>query len=366
MRILFVKRRLDYSSTTSYSMDLATALVRRGERVQICTTGGQLREKFHTLGVETYRAKFNVFSFRKLLGFLQDFGPDLIHVQSLASLPLGRKIARRLQRPYLVTVHRRPGPNAPRVRASQVCGVIAVNEVIREALVNEQDLPKSMIRVIKRGVDLAALKLEPTPDPGPGERRIPVVGSVGRLTPEKGHQTLIAAARRILDGGLEAHFVIVGEGEEERRLRALVKELRLESHVTFCPPMASLSDVYGLFDVVALPVLKSGVGATALEAMAMGKPVIASAVGEMLDLGHDGHTGVLVPEGDAGLLADRIVELLSQPELMAQLGRQARAWVEENFQLDPMVDATRDFYKELLAGLREELELESSVSRRKR
>jgi glycosyltransferase involved in cell wall biosynthesis len=360
MRLLFVNHRLDFTSTSSYTLGLATSLRKRGERVRILTAGGRLRADFRRAGIETYRARFNFFSFRKLIGFLRDFDPDLIHVQHLPGLPLGRRVALKLGKPHLVTVHRRPDPKDPRIAGDLMRGVIAVSEGIREALVNRQNLSKGLIRVIRRGVDLTALKPEA---PGREEsegKHIPVVGTVGRLTREKGHHTLIAAARRILDGGLPVHFVIVGEGDEEPRLRALVKKLQLERYVTFSPHAPSLTDLYRMFDIVALPVLKSGVGATALEAMAMGKPIVGSAVGEMVHIVQNGRTGVLVPEGDAGLLADRIVDLLIQPDLMQQLGRQARAWVEENCGLSPMVEATCEFYGEVISQLRETGELQGT------
>lgn len=363
MRLLFVDERIEYSCAASYGLDLASSLLGDGEEVRLVTTGGDLIRKFRERGVETYRAKFNLFSFRKLIEFLQEYDPHLIHVLSLPSARMGAKIARRLETPFIVTVHRRPPGRVPSLESSLLGGVIALNEVIREALVNVQNLAKSRIRVIRRGVDLRRLR---SPRPGEGEagsaaedagERIPVVGSVGRLSPEKGHQFLISAARMVLDRGVEAHFAIVGEGPEEARLREQVKRLDLLHHVTFSPHLPDPADLYSLFDIVALPVLRSGVGVTALEAMALGKPLVASAVGEMLQLVEDGTTGLLTPEGNAEALADRIVELISSPQRMARIGAEGRRWVEENFALQPMIVSTRAYYEEVLASLREEQEL---------
>ena len=87
----------------------------------------------------------------------------------------------------------------------------------------------------------------------------------------------------------------------------------------------------------------------------MGKPLVASAVGEMLHLVQDGRTGLLVAESDSDELADRIIQLIENPALMGELGRQGRSWVEENFVLEPMVNATRNYDEEVLSGLGEEL-----------
>ncbi len=360
MRLLFLNERVDYASATSYSIDLASALMERGHRVQLCTTGGQLAGDFRTRGVETYVAKFNLFAFRKLLQYLRDYDADIVHVQSLRSVPFARRIASRLGKPVMVTVHTRPVPDAPVLDDSNLCGAIAVNEVIREALVNDQNLPKNSVRVIRRGVDLQGFSpAEEEPWRGEGDR-LPVIGSVGRLQRDKGHQVLIRAARRIIDAGCEAHFAVVGDGPQEPELRRLVHELDLRLSVTFSAHIAARQDLFRLFDIVAAPVLKTGVAVTAIEAMAMRKPLIASGVGEMLHIVQDGVTGHLVPEGDDEFLAAKILEVLRNPDEMRAVAARARAWVEKNFALEPMVDATVEFYEDALRDLEEGRALEAA------
>lgn len=355
MRFLFLNEKLTYAGTSIYTLDLGRALLRRGDEVRCCTTGGDLKKTFVESGIETYFVRFNPFSFFKLLEFLQDYDPDLLHIQNLRSASFGRRIAHRLGVPYVLTAHRSPHASAPRIDDDLLAGVIASNEVIREALVNNLHVPKSLIRVIPRGIDTSFLS--PGADGWPSARGrgwLPVVGSVGRLDPVKGHETFLRAARRVLDAGVEAMFVIVGEGPDESRLRAIVKELDLRYHVTFSPHIPSRKALYRTFDVVVVPILRGGVGSTALEGMSMGKPVIASAVGELLHIVQDGKTGLLVPERDEGALADRIRELLSSPELCTRLGAAAREYVLESFSLEPMVDATRLYYDEVLARILEE------------
>jgi len=177
---------------------------------------------------------------------------------------------------------------------------------------------------------------------------------VGSLERVRGPYVLLRAARRLLDRGVEAMFAIVGEGEEEHALRKLAKDLRLEHHVMFSPHLPDRRELYRVFDIVVVPTLRGGVGSTALEAMAMAKPVVASAVGEILHLAEDGKTALLVPEGDEEALADRIIDLIRQPELSRALGRKARAHVVENFSLAPMIKATQHFYEEIRGNLEEQ------------
>ena len=108
-----------------------------------------------------------------------------------------------------------------------------------------------------------------------------------------------------------------------------------------------------------MPVLKGGVGVTAIESMAMGRPLITSGLGEMLHLVKDGETGLLFPEGDVEALAARILELLRNPEEISRIGESARSWVEKEFVLEPMVDETLDFYAECLDRIDEERTIEA-------
>jgi glycosyltransferase involved in cell wall biosynthesis len=350
MRLLLLNEKLDFTSTSSYNLDLATSLQRLGDEVRLCITGGALRDVFREQGIETYCARLNFLSFRKLIQFLREYSPELIHVQNQRSAPFALRFSRRLGIPHVVTVHRVPAPDSPRLSHPQLAGVIAVSEVIRAALVNDQGIPKSLVRVIRHGVNLDVLKPEPSGREAPaGERRrLPVIGSIGRLAHVKGHHVLIEAARHVLNRGVEAMFMIVGDGPEEPALRQMVRGLKLEHNVTFSPHLPGLSALYRIFDIVVVPTLRGGVGATALEAMAMGKPVVASAVGEILHLIQDRRTGLLFPESDSRALADRITELARDPELARSLGAEARAHVAEEFALAPMVKATRQFYEDAL------------------
>jgi len=199
MRILFINERVDYSNATSYSLDLATALAERGHEVQVCTGGGELLEQFRERSIETYEVSFNMLSMYKLMGYLRKFDPDLVHVQSFRSYEFGRKMTSRLEKPVVLTVHTRPDPGVRELRDRHLCGTIAANEVIREGLVNELNMDKKLVRVINRGIDLAAFRPGIRDYWSPEDERLPVVACVGQLSEEKGQHLLIQAAKLVLD-----------------------------------------------------------------------------------------------------------------------------------------------------------------------
>jgi glycosyltransferase involved in cell wall biosynthesis len=349
MNVLLVNRRLGYQSTTTYTYELSRAILARGHRLKLCAMGGELRDWFGKGGVEVLPVKFNFFSFRRLMRYLEEFDPDLIHIQNLRSLPLGHRLSERLGRPHLVTVHHVPETDglASELPHWLLTGAIAVNEDIRESLVNDHRIAKELIRVIPPGINLERF-VPGEPRDFRDEGRVPVVGAIGRLDPLKGFDHFLESIRKVIDQGHEAMFVIVGEGEEERSLRQKARDLKIEKVVTFAPPMPDIIDLYRSFDIVVMPTLRGGVGLTALEAMAMAKPVVASAVGEMLNIVLDGKTGFLVPEGDPDAIADRIVRLIGDPRLAIELGAAGRIRVSEIYSLPPMIGATEAFYQEIL------------------
>jgi glycosyltransferase involved in cell wall biosynthesis len=180
------------------------------------------------------------------------------------------------------------------------------------------------VRVIPSGVDVP-VRVAPEADP-------PEVLYAGRLSPEKGILDLVEAAR-----GLP--LTVVGDGP----LRAAVPSAR------GFVPHRELARLYGRAAVVACPSRREGFGVVCAEAMAHGRPVVATAVGGHLDLVVDGETGLLVPPGDVGALREALERLLGDPELRRRLGAAGRERARERFGWERVTAATLAAYEEALA-----------------
>jgi glycosyltransferase involved in cell wall biosynthesis len=175
------------------------------------------------------------------------------------------------------------------------------------------------IAVIPSGVDLP-------PEVGP-EANPPEVLYAGRLSPEKGVLELVEAARGL-------NLVVAGDGP----LRAQVPEA-----LGFVPP-EELARLYARAAVLACPSHREGFGVACLEAMAHGRPVVASAVGGLLDLVVDGETGVHVPPGDVPALRAALERLLGDRELRRRMGEAGRRRAAERFSWDAVTRQTVDLY----------------------
>jgi glycosyltransferase involved in cell wall biosynthesis len=177
-----------------------------------------------------------------------------------------------------------------------------------------------------------------------------VVITVARLHPQKGHRFLIEAIPAVMEEFPDTHFLFVGEGELQQDLLNHVKQLELESHVHFLGARQDIPELLALSDLFVLPSLWEGLPNAVLEAMAMGTPVIATAVDGCPEVIHNGKTGLLVPPGDSDALSQAICSLLGNAELRQALACAAQHWVVENCSEEKNISAFEQLYAQLVSG----------------
>lgn len=310
----------------------------------------------------------NVLGYRR---FLDEVRPQLMHVQH----PLERcEYARTVRRvegwrmPLVVTAHSLFGEHdeatirglmAPNLRAADL--VIGVSEHIAEQ-VAELGVDPSRVRVIRSGVDTARFRPVDCDQRTAARKRLglpmdtPIVLFVGNLEPRKQVDVLLRAMLQVRDTVANTELLVVGSGEsagaqdQTARLVHLRDELGLTETVRFAGRLGEdrLLDAYAAADVFALPSSSEAQGIVALEAMACGLPVVASAVGGLLGTIEDQQTGLLVASGDVEGLAVGLKALLSDPARRLRMGEAARRAVETRFTWSHAVAATREVYREVL------------------
>lgn len=175
-----------------------------------------------------------------------------------------------------------------------------------------------------------------------------VVGMVGRFMPQKGHRILIEAAEKLLGKNKDIRFVLVGDGELKNEIRDLAVTDGIEGKFHFFGQTDRIKSYYAMFDCLVLPSLWEGCPFTAMEAMAMGIPVIASSVGGVNEIIEDRVSGLLVPPADARALADAIEKLREDRRLREDLGEGGRQRVLEKFLLSDKIRNLEDIYQRLV------------------
>lgn len=203
------------------------------------------------------------------------------------------------------------------------------------------------ISVSPNGVELtrqgmaagASARLELGLDPGD-----PVVGSVGRLEPAKGHNYLLDALARLSERWPRLQCVLVGEGRLQAELTQMTKQLGLAGRVLFTGFRSDVMRLMEAFDVFALPSLTEGIPYALLEACASARPIVASRVGGVPEVIQDGRSGCLVAPADAAQLAAAIDGLLGDRQGAERLGRQAELDVTRDFSMTRMLAAVSNAY----------------------
>jgi glycosyltransferase involved in cell wall biosynthesis len=309
---------------------------------------------------------------RALLALLRRAPFDVVHAHSSKAGVLGRLAARRAGVPAVVyTPHAfafqgaagRPAGRLYR-SAERWLGHRATDRMIcvgrseRELALRQRIVPERTLALVENGIDpapfVAAARGGARPVASLDPSR-PLIGFVGRLAPQKGLDVLIEALRLLVDGGVEASCVLVGEGEESARLAALVARRDLESRVQFAGYRDDIPQVLAELDVFVLPSRYEALPYSLLEAMAAGCAVVASDIGGNRDLLVDGETGLLVPAGDPHALAEVLGGLLAGPDAAArraQLGRAAQAAAVARPTAAEMARETLALYRAVLAERR--------------
>jgi glycosyltransferase involved in cell wall biosynthesis len=243
---------------------------------------------------------------------------DLVHAHwlpsGLVAIATGKPFAVQLWGSDLELARRAPRLARRILRRARV--VIAPSSALAE---DARTIGAGEVAVIPSGVDLAAEVGE--------EAEPPEVLYAGRLSPEKGVLELVEAARGM-------NLVVAGDGP----LRDRVPQAR-----GFVPP-EELGRLYSRAAVVACPSHREGFGVACLEAMAHGRPVVASAVGGLLDLVVDGETGIHVPPGDVPALRAALERLLGDRELRRRMGEAGRRRAAEGFSWDAVTRETVELY----------------------
>lgn len=280
---------------------------------------------------------------------------DVVHVHGLKAAVVS--IAARV-RPRVLTIHNvvlddSAGASAPILRAleqripSRMDRTLAVSEEIRQRFATTAAFDEIAV-VVPAG---------PSPHPDRSSAQVrrdlgvgsaPLVTTVARLHPQKDVPTLLRAARIVVDARPDTRFVVVGGGPAEPELRALCVELGLGEAVQLVGQRPNAADELAAADVVALSSIWEGSPLVVAEALLLGRPVVATAVGAVPEAVIDGETGRLVPPRDPAALAAAIIELLDDPERAAVLAAAGHRVAVERFATDVLVDAVAVHYRGVL------------------
>ena len=377
-RILQILTRLAVRGVPRHVLDLSAGLLARGHQVEIVAGRsepgeGSLWEEASQRGIPaTYllalqRALSPTADAAAFLGLYRKIirtRPDIVHTHISKAGVLGRLAARLAGVP--VVVHTYHGQveelegsslksrllrGGEKLAARRTDALIAVSGETAAGLQALGLGRAAQYRVIRNGIDLKYFDPD-LASPSPAVSGSPLLGVIASLTPEKGLDLLLKALGSLAPRYPQLRLCLVGDGPLRGELEAQARGLGLEARVYFAGNVADVRPYLRAFDLLVVPSRREGQGRVLIEAMAMGRPVVAAHVGGIPELIRHGHNGWLVLPENPAALAQAIAALLDDPPLRAALAQEGRRGAEHTFGLEHMVTQVEQLYLELSAGSR--------------
>ena len=375
-RVALVAGDLAASGAQSITTSLARRLKVKGRDVMVLCSGGPGLEHLQAQGIPSvlYSGAASPWLFWKRKSVeaeLTEFKPDILHAQSHSLARYTKHLASLLDCPYLITVTERVAkPGKLPYDRKLLRGIIATDDPLREELVNVAKVPRELVSLIPNGVSLGSFRqFQPRPSQegngpdgaadggngkgkgGNGNGKTPVVGMISPTEKDRGLEVFLQAAQKVLEEKPEVHFLVSGKSSQTRKLRELVSKLGVRPSLTFVDHAESHGQLFSAMDVFVLPSTGDTHGVTLLEAMACGKPVVASGVGGVYSIVRDRETGLIVPRQDAQAMAQAVLDILDSPDFAQELSDQALETIESEFDQDALFEKLFRAYDGALAVL---------------
>jgi glycosyltransferase involved in cell wall biosynthesis len=316
-------------------------------------------ETLDALGIDiTYleKSRFDPGTLTTLLKVIDRKRIDVLHLHGYGATTFGRLAAAGLGIPVVLHEHANLTSTpwfqkiADRVLERYTDLAIAVSQSTAEFVIGARLVRPERVRVVYLGAPVGEFSLARTPAEVEAIRRelgvLPgelAIGTVTRLHDSKGNEYLVRAARRVLDARPNTRFFLFGEGPLRPSLEAEAASLGLGDRFVFGGFVRDVARVLSAFDISVFPSLWEGTPLTLFEALAAGRPIVATDADGLMDVLTSGRDALIVPKRDSEALAGRIVELIDRPDLRAELAARARE-TARHYDIDAFVGKMERLY----------------------
>ena len=283
------------------------------------------------------RHKFDPGTYQALLKVLREKNADILHMHGYGATTFGRLCAWRMGIPAILHEHANHGDTpwfqkvADRLLAPHTDLALAVSESTGEFTRRARLMPAERTKVVYLGAPLDEFARQRSADEIAAARQAlgieagtVAVGTVTRLMPAKGNKYLVDAAPHVLASHPNVRFFIIGEGELRAELEGQARALNLGDRLVFTGFTRDVAAALSALDLLVFPSLAEGTPLTMFEALAMGKPIVATDADGLIDVLTDRKDALVVPKANAAALAGAINTLLDSPQLASTLAAAAR------------------------------------------
>ena len=327
--------------------------------------GGSLLQKLNGISTQVLSKK-GLFDWQYLLAlskFVHNNKIDIIHSHLFGNNFYGFLAALLTKRKVILTIHGEDCFKSKKRKlfyksvAPFVSKIVTVSKPLYQRLVSGLGIKKEKVSLIPNGIDTTLFQC--TIDLINQKRKLgisidaPIIGAVGNIKPVKGYDILLNAAADILKVIPNACFLIVGGVDPHykecmRDLKARTVGKNLINNVYFLGERDDVERILPILDIYVLPSRSEGTSIALLEAMASGRPIIATNVGGTPDIIEDNKTGILIPPEDPSSLSEAIIKLLKNNSIAKKMGENTRIAVQKDHSVDSMVNNYINLYNEII------------------
>jgi len=355
-RIFYLITDLDIGGAEKMLFELVKRIDRSKFTLEIgCLKGeGILGKRLEALGIKVryFHIDRNIYKLANIVFFLRQGHFDILHSYLFHANIIGRICGRIAGIPIVISSIRVCEKKKlyhlwmDRITNWMVNLEICVSKEVKNFTIEKASIPEHKLEIVENGIPDSSL--DAVTSYRNKKANSLIIGTIARLSKQKGIKYLLHAAKRVIKQFPGVTFIIAGKGPLASQLKELSIKLGISDKVKLLGFRNDIPELLSVIDIFVLPSLWEGMPNVVLEAMAAGKPVIATDTGGSKDLIDSNINGVLVEPGNSEALAEAILKLLGNPAQRQRLGESARKTVKERFPIDKMVSKTEQIYTQLL------------------
>lgn len=365
MKILLLTTHLNIGGISTYTVSLAKAIKTKGHEVYVASNGGMLVSELTQAGISHIKLDILTKSelspkvlkaIFELSNIVKKLEIDIVHSQTRITQVIGFFVSRMSRIAFVATCHGFFKKNAGRMLLSAWGDkVIAISDAVKENLENYFGLSENKIALIYNGIevkkflrDFSEEEKDKLKDKFGVKRDYSVIGMIARFTPDKGHDALLYGLHELLKEKPNIQLIFAGDGEKIQDIINLTQRLNLSDNVVFVKPQLSTENILAIMDIFMFtPARREGLGLVLLEALASGKPCVATNVGGVSGVIENNVNGFLVEPSRPELLVEPVLKLLKDRELYRRMSQAGREIVIRKFSIDGMAEKTEEVYIEV-------------------